>query len=165
MKVSALLLSPLKRGGSLPIALMFAVAAIGWAAAPPVAAGPPPPGGPPPLGGPEGGPPVPPPRSPIATFRSSLSSVSVRGYCGATAAVAWVAVWVTVWVVVIVMLVPTMLCDRSLFAIAKNGFCVVRVVGASGSLMMAGLFQIVTFRGSCSVSDSLCCAQVGTSTS
>ncbi len=40
MKVSALLLSPLKRGGSLPIALMFAAAAIAWAAAPPVAAGP-----------------------------------------------------------------------------------------------------------------------------
>ncbi len=145
------------------MALTFAAAATGCAAAPPVVVGPPPPGGPPPLGGPEGSPLVPPPRSPIVTFRSSSSSVSVRGYCGAMAAVAWVAVWVTVWVVV--MLVPTMLCDRSLFAIAKNGFCVVRVVGASGSLMMAGLFQIVTSRGSCSVSDSLCCARVGTSTS
>src|SRR6266404_9049231 len=107
MKVSALLLSPLKRGGSLPIALTFAAAVIGWAAAPPVAVGPPPPGGPPPLGGPEGGPLVPPPRSPIATFRSSSSSVSVRGYCGATAAVI-----IAVWVWVVVMLVPIMLCDR-----------------------------------------------------
>src|SRR6266446_1514133 len=158
MKVLALLLSPLKRGGYLPMALTFAAAATGCAAAPPAPAGPPvggPPGGPP--GGPRGDPLVPPPRSPIATFRSSSSSVSVRGYCGATAAVAWVTVWVTVWVVV--MLVPTMLCDRSLFAIAKNGFCVIGVVGASGSLMIAGLFQIVTFRGSCSVSDSLCCVQ------
>ena len=67
------------------MALTFAAAATGCAAAPPAAVGPPPPGGPPPLGGPEGGPPVPPPHSPIATFRSSLSSVSVRGYCGATA--------------------------------------------------------------------------------
>ncbi len=63
----------------------------------------------------------------------------------------------------VVILVPVMLCDRSLFAIAKNGFCVIGVVGASGSFMMAGLFRMVTSRGSCSVSDSLCCVQVGTS--
>ncbi len=86
MKVSALLLSPLKRGGSLPIALTFVAAATGCVAAPPVAAGPPPPGGPPLLGGPGGDPPVPPPHSPIAIFRSSSSSVSVKGYCDATAA-------------------------------------------------------------------------------
>ncbi len=63
------------------------------------------------------------------------------------------------------MLVPMMLCVRSLFAIAKNGFCVIGVAGASGSFMMAGLFRIVISRGSCSVSDSLCCVQMGTSTS
>ncbi len=154
MKVSALLLSPLKRGGSLPIALTFVAAAIGCAAVPPAVGGPPPPGGPPPLGGPGGGPPVPPPHSPIATFRSSSSSVSVRGYCGATAAVeaAWVIVWV---VVVVVMVVPVMLCDRSLFVIAKNGVCVVGVIGASGSFMMAGLFWIAISRRSCSVLVSL----------
>ncbi len=57
------------------------------------------------------------------------------------------------------------LCDRLLFAIVKNGFCVIGVIGVSGSFMMAGLFQIVMSRGSCSMSDSLCCVQVGTSTS
>src|SRR6266436_6145992 len=51
MNVSALLLSPWKVGGSLPIALTFVAAATGWFAVPPAAAGPLPPGGPPPLGG------------------------------------------------------------------------------------------------------------------
>ncbi len=64
-----------------------------------------------------------------------------------------------------VMLVPTILCDRLLFAIVKNGFCVTGVVGASGSFMITGLFRMVISRGSCSVSDSLCCVRVGTSTS
>ncbi len=86
MKVSALLLSPLKRGGSFPIALTLAAVVTGCAAAPPAATGPPPPGGPLPGGGLGGFPPVPPPRSPIAMFRSSSSSASVRGYCGATTA-------------------------------------------------------------------------------
>src|SRR6266446_6060514 len=53
MNVSALLLSPWKVGGSLPIALTLVAVATGWFAAPPVGAGPPP-GGPPPLGGPGG---------------------------------------------------------------------------------------------------------------
>src|SRR6266436_5793044 len=149
MKVLALLLSPLKRGGSLPMALTFAAAATGCAAAPPAAAGPPPPGGPPPLGGPGGDPPVPPPRSPITTFRRSLSSASVRGYCGATAAVD--AVWVMVWVCVVVMLVPVMLCDRLLLVIVKNGVCATGVVRARGSFMFMGLFRMVRSNGSCSV--------------
>ncbi len=63
------------------------------------------------------------------------------------------------------MVVPMMLCVRLLFAIVKNGFCMTGVVGASGSFMMAGLFRIVMSRGSCSISDSLCCNRVGTSTS
>src|SRR6266403_1516958 len=45
MNVSALLLSPWKVGGSLPIALTFVAAATGWFVAPLAAAGPPP-GGP-----------------------------------------------------------------------------------------------------------------------
>ncbi len=141
------------------MALTFAAAVIGCAAAPPAATGPPPPGGPPPLGGPGGSPPVPPPRSPIATFKSSSSSASVRGYCGVTAAA--VATWVIVWVWVVVILVPVMLCDRLLLAMAKNGFS---VVGARGSFMVIGLFQMVKSSGSCSVSDSLCCVWMGTST-
>src|SRR6266478_6515484 len=150
IKVSALLLSPWKVGGSLPIALTLVAAATGWFAAPPVGAGPPP-GGPPPLGGPGGLPPVPPPRSPIAVFRSSSSSASVRGCCGATAEV--VAVWVIVWVVV--MVVPVIVCERSLLAILKNGVWVSGVDGARGSLTFTGLFRIATFKGSCSVSESL----------
>ncbi len=62
------------------------------------------------------------------------------------------------------MLVPTILCDRLLFTMAKNGFCVTSVVGVSGSFMIAGLFRMVMFRGSCSVSDLLWCAQLGTLT-
>ena len=163
MKVSALLLSPWKRGGSLPMAFTFAATTTGCAAAAPATGSPP--GGPPPPGGPGGSPPVPPPHSPIATLRSSSSSFSVSGYCGAIAVAdaIWVAIWVVVWVVVI--LVPTMLCDRSLFVTAKNGFCVIGVVGASGSFMIAGLFRMVISRGSCSVSDSLCCVRVWTLTS
>src|SRR6266403_1905882 len=159
MKVSAFFLSPWKRGGSLPMALTLAAAAIGCATAPPVVAGPPP-GGPPP-GALGGFPPVPPPCSPIATFRSSSSSASMRGCCGATAAVgaAWVTVWVVVWVVVIV--VPVILCERSLFAIAKNGVIVTGVVGARGSFNIVGLLWMVISRGSGSVSDSLLRAQVG----
>src|SRR6266478_6411945 len=117
INVSALLLSPWKVGGSLPIALTLVAAATGWFVVPPVAAGPPPPGGPSPLGGPGGVPPVPPPRSPIAVFRSLSSSASVRGCCGAIAEV--VAVCVMVWVVVIV--VPVILCEKSLLAMLKNG--------------------------------------------
>ncbi len=123
------------------MALTFTAAAIGWAVVPPAAVGPPPPGGPPPLGGPKGGPPVPPPRSPIATFRSSSSSVLVRGYCGVTAAVAIACIVVCVWVVVI--LVPVMLCDRSLLVIVKNGVCTTGVTGARGSFMFMGVFLIV----------------------
>ncbi len=67
------------------MALTFAAAATGCAAVPPAATGGPPPGGPPPLGGPRGSPLVPPLHSPIATFRSSLSSASVKGCCGAMA--------------------------------------------------------------------------------
>ena len=141
----------------MPIALTFVAVAIGWAATPPVAAGPPPPGGPPPLGGP----PVPPPHSPIATFRRSSSSASVRGYCGATAAGA--AVCVIVWVVV--MLVPVMLCEKSLLAMLKNGVCMSGVAGARGSFMFIGLFRMVMSSGSCSGSESLCRVRVGTSTS
>ena len=63
------------------------------------------------------------------------------------------------------MLVPMILCDRLLFEMAKNGVCVVGVVGASGSFMIAGLFRIAMFRESCSVSDSLWCVRLGTSTS
>ncbi len=74
------------------------------------------------------------------------------------------ATWVVVWVVVVIV-VPTMLCDRSLFAIAKNGVCVVGVIGARGSFISVGLFQMAKSKGSGSVSDSLCCVRVGTSTS
>src|SRR6266436_1465555 len=96
------------------MALMLATATIGCAAAPPAVAGPPPPGGLPPPGGPGGFPLVPPPCSPIAILRSSLSSASVRGCCGAIAAAgaAWVAIWVIVWVVVIVVPVVTTLQGR-----------------------------------------------------
>ncbi len=88
MKVSACFLSPLKRGGSLPMALTLATAATGCTTAAPAWAGPPPPGGPPPLGGPGGFPPVPPPHSPMVMLRSSSSSYAVRGCCSATAALA-----------------------------------------------------------------------------
>ena len=64
-----------------------------------------------------------------------------------------VAVCVIVWVVVIV--VPVMLCEKSLLAILKNGVCVSGVNGARGSFMFTGLFQIVVSSGSCSVSESL----------
>ncbi len=93
MKVSALLLLPWKRGGSFPMALMFAAAVTGCATAPPPAAG-----GPPPPGGLGGSPPVPPPCSPIATSRSWSSWFSMRGYCEAVPAAG--AVWVAIWVVV-----------------------------------------------------------------
>ena len=158
IKVSAFSLLPLKRGGSFPIAFTLAAAATGWAAAGAVWAGPPP-------GGPGGFPPVPPPHSPIATLRSSSSSYLVRGCCAVTAgaAVVCVAVWVVVWVVVIV--VPVMLCEKSLFAIAKNGFCVVGVVGARGFFSIAGLWQIAMLRASGSGSNSLLRVCVGTSTS
>ncbi len=52
-------------------------------------------------------------------------------------------------------MVPVILCDRLLFAIAKNGVCVTGVVGARGSFTIAGLFRMVISRGSCSISDSL----------
>ena len=87
----------------------------------------------------------------MAVFRSSSSSASVRGCCGATAEV--VAVWVTVWVVVIV--VPVILRERSLLAMLKNGVCVSGVAGARGSFIFIGLFRIVMSSGSCSVSESL----------
>ncbi len=152
--MSALLLFPLKSGGSLPIALTFAAVAIGCAVALPVAGGPPPPGVP------RGSPPVPPPHSPIAILRSSSSSVSVSGCCAMTAGadIAWVVVWVVVDM-------PVMLCDRSLFAIAKNGVCVVGVIGARGSFSTAGLLWMVVLRGSCSDSDSLWFVWLGTSMS
>ncbi len=92
MKVSAFFLSPRNRGGSLPIALTLVAAGTGCAAAVPAWAGPPPPGGPPPAGGPGGFPPVPPPRLPMATLRSSSSSYAVRGCCGAMAGVVAVAI-------------------------------------------------------------------------
>ncbi len=59
---------------------------------------------------------------------------------------------------------PVILCDRSLFAMAKNGIYVIGVVSVRGSFMVIGLFRMVISRGSCSVSDSLCCVRVGTST-
>ncbi len=62
-------------------------------------------------------------------------------------------------------MVPIILCDRSFFAIAKNGVCVTGVVGVRGSFSIVGLLRIVISRGSCSGSDSLFHAQVGTSTS
>ncbi len=68
MKVSAFFLSPWKRGGSLPMALMLAAATMGCSTAAVLGAGPP-----------AGGPPVPPPRSPIAILRGSSSSFTVRG--------------------------------------------------------------------------------------
>ncbi len=64
-----------------------------------------------------------------------------------------------------VILVPMMLCDRLLFEIAKNGVCVTGVVGVRGSFIIAGVFRIAISRESCSVSDSLCCVQLGTLTS
>ncbi len=133
------------------MALTFAAAATGCAAAPPPVAGPPPPGGPPLPGDPGGIPPVPPPRSPMATFRRSSSSASVKGCCGVMAAD--VTVCVIVWVVVILVLV--MLCERLLLAILKNGICMSGVIGARGSFMFIGLFRMVMSSGSCSVSDSL----------
>ncbi len=144
-------ISPWKRGGSLPMALMLAAAA-------PAAAGPPS-GGPPPPGGPGGFPLVPPLRSPIAILRSSSSSYAVSGCCGAMAmaAVAWVAIWVVVWVVVVIVNI----CDKSFFATAKNGVGMMGVSGARGSFSMAGLLWMTVSRGSCSGSDSLLCARVG----
>ena len=85
----------------------------------------------------------------------------MRGYCGATAE----AVAICVIVRVVVMVVPVMLCERSLFAMLKNGVWVSGVGGARGSLMFTGLFRMVMSSGSCSVSESLCRVQVGTSTS
>ncbi len=66
------------------------------------------------------------------------------------------ASWVVVCVVVVVMVVLMILCDKSLFAMAKNGVCVVGIIGARGSFISAGLFQMAKSNGSCSVSDSLC---------
>ncbi len=37
-------------------------------------------------------------------------------------------------------MVPVMLCERSFFAMAKNGVCLVGVVGARGSFNIAGLW-------------------------
>ncbi len=48
---------------------------------------------------------------------------------------------------------------------AKNGVGVMGVLGARGSFNMAGLLRIAVSRGSCSGSDSLFHAHVGTSTS
>ncbi len=62
-------------------------------------------------------------------------------------------------------MVPTILCDKSLFEIAKNGVCMTGVTGARGSFSIAGLLQMVMSRGSCSGSDLLLRMQVGTSTS
>ncbi len=159
MKASAFSHSPLKRGGSFPIAFTLATAATGWAAAAAAWAGPPPPGGP------GGFPPVPPPCSPMATLRSSSNSYSVRGCCAVTtgAAVACVAVWVVVCVVVI--LVPVILCEKSLFVMVKNGVCVIGIVGARGSFSIAGLWWMATSRVSGSGSDSLLCVCMGTLTS
>ncbi len=56
------------------------------------------------------------------------------------------------------------LCDRSFFAMAKNGVGVIGVSGASGSFSIAGLLQISVSRGSCSGSDLLFCACVWTTT-
>ena len=64
-----------------------------------------------------------------------------------------------------VIVVPVRLCDRSLFEMVKNGVCVMGVAGARGSFSIAGLLRMVTSRGSCSGSDSLLRACVGTSTS
>ncbi len=64
-----------------------------------------------------------------------------------------VAVCVIVWVVV--MVVPVMLCEKSLLAMLKNGVCVSGVDGARGSFIFIGLFRMVVFSGSCSVSELL----------
>ncbi len=56
-----------------------------------------------------------------------------------------------------------MLCDRSLFEIAKNGLCLMGVAGARGSFSRVGLLRIVISRGSCSDSDLLLRVHVGTS--
>ncbi len=60
---------------------------------------------------------------------------------------------VMVWVVV--MVVPVMLCEKSLLVMLKNGVCVSGVGGARGSFTFIGLFQIVISSGSCSVSELL----------
>ncbi len=65
----------------------------------------------------------------------------------------------------VVIVVPVILCERSLFAIAKNGVCMVGVVGARGSFSIAGLLQMVMSKGSCSGSDSLLRVCEGISTS
>ncbi len=63
------------------------------------------------------------------------------------------------------MLVPVILCDRLLLAIAKNGVCTTGVTGARGSFMFMGVFLMVRSSRSCSISDLLCCIWVWTSTS
>ena len=63
------------------------------------------------------------------------------------------------------MVVIVKICDKSFFATAKNGVGVIGVSGASGSFNIAGLLRMVIPRGSCSSSDSLFRACVGTSTS
>ncbi len=92
----------------------------------------------------------PPPHSPMATLRSSSSSAPVRGCWLAMAADGCAVIWVVVWVKVVMIN-----CERSLFAIAKNGVRELGVSGASGSFISAGLIWIVTSKVSFSVSDSL----------
>ena len=60
------------------------------------------------------------------------------------------------------MVVIVSCCDRSFFAMAKNGVGVIGVSSASSSFSSAGLLQMVMSRGSCSGSDSLLCMCVGT---
>ena len=63
----------------------------------------------------------------------------------------------------VVIVVPMILCNRLLFDMAGNGVCVMGVIGARGSFSMVGLLWIVISRGSCSGSDLLLRAWVGTS--
>ena len=63
------------------------------------------------------------------------------------------------------MVVMVNICDKSFFMTAKNGVGVIGVSGARGSFSIAGVLQVATSRGSCSGSDSLFHARVGTSTS
>ena len=60
------------------------------------------------------------------------------------------------------MVVIVSCCDRLFFAMAKNGVGVIGVSGARGSFSNAGLLWMAVLRGSCSGSDSLLCAHVGT---
>ena len=53
------------------------------------------------------------------------------------------------------MVVIVSCCDRSFFAMAKNGVGVIGVSSASSSFSSAGLLQMVTFKGSFSVSELL----------